>query len=134
MQPTEQYCKIIELLSNPYSSARGNFGRLIQGDWFISDKVSDTLIDKTDLKIINLLSRDGRISYRTIASTVRITPNAVKKRIHKLSSKGMIQKFVVRINPVLLGYDKECYLIIKHIDKEISEGDIVKKLNLVGNV
>jgi hypothetical protein len=40
---------------------------------------------------------------------------------------------VVRVNPVLLGYDKECFLTIKHIDKGISEDDIVK-LNLIGDV
>lgn len=40
---------------------------------------------------------------------------------------------MVRVNPVLLGYDKECFLTIKHIDKGISEDDIVK-LNLIGDV
>jgi DNA-binding Lrp family transcriptional regulator len=100
----------------------------------ISDKINETLIDNTDLKIINSLSRDGRVSYRNIASTIGITSNAVKKRIQKLSSKGVIQSFVVRVNPVLLGYDKECFLTIKHIDKGVSEEDIVKKLNLIGDV
>ena len=38
---------------------------------------------------------------------------------------------MVRVNPVLLGYDKECFLTIKHIDKGISEDDIVKKLRIV---
>ena len=51
-----------------------------------------------------------------------------------MRSCGVIQCFVVRVNPVLLGYAKECYLTIKYIDKEISEEDIVKKLNLVGDV
>jgi len=69
-----------------------------------------------------------------MSCTVKITPNAVKKRIHKLRSSGVIQRFVVRVNPVLLGYAKECYVTIKYIDKEISEGDIIKKLNLVGDV
>ena len=81
-----------------------------------------------------MLSRDGRTSYRNMSCTVKITPNAVKKRIHKLRSSGVIQRFVVRVNPVLLGYAKECYVTIKYIDKEISEGDIIKKLNLVGDV
>jgi DNA-binding Lrp family transcriptional regulator len=35
-------------------------------------------LDKIDLKIINSLSRDGRIPYRNIASVVGITPNAIK--------------------------------------------------------
>ncbi|MFL6315507.1 MAG: AsnC family transcriptional regulator [Nitrososphaeraceae archaeon] len=36
-------------------------------------------MDKTDLKIINSLSRDGRISYRNISSTVGITPKLSRK-------------------------------------------------------
>jgi DNA-binding Lrp family transcriptional regulator len=100
----------------------------------IVDKINETLIDKTDLKIINVLSRDSRTSYRNISSTVGITPNAVKKRIHKLRSQGVIESFVVSVNPVLLGYDKECFLTIKHINKRVSEEDIIKKLNLLGDV
>ena len=34
----------------------------------------------------------------------------------------------------MLGYAKECYLTIKHIDKGISEEDIIKKLNLIGDI
>ena len=34
----------------------------------------------------------------------------------------------------MLGYAKECYLTIKHIDKGTSEEDIVKKLNLLGDI
>jgi DNA-binding Lrp family transcriptional regulator len=75
-----------------------------------------------------LLSRDGRTSYRNISCTVKITPNAVKKRIHKLRSSGVIHRFVVRVNPVLLGYAKECYVTIKYIDKEISEGEYHKEV------
>ena len=69
-----------------------------------------------------MLSRDGRTSYRNISCTVKITPNAVKKRIHKLRSCGVIQSFVVRVNPVLLGYAKECYLTIKYIDRDLGGG------------
>ena len=54
-----------------------------------------------------MLSRDCRISFRNIASVVGIAPNAVKESINKMISSGIIQSFVLRINPALLGYEKE---------------------------
>jgi DNA-binding Lrp family transcriptional regulator len=46
-----------------------------------------------------------------IASIVAMTPNAVKERINKMVSNGVIRSFVLRINPAILGYEKECILI-----------------------
>ena len=77
--------------------------------------------DNTDLHIIRLLARDSRIPYRNIASAVGITSNAAKERINKMVSNGAIRSFVVRINPVIFGYEKECILILRHIDKTIKE-------------
>ena len=93
-----------------------------------------TTLDKIDLKIINLLSGDCRVPYRNIASTVGITPNAVKTRVNKLISQGIIQKFVVRVNPVIFGYEKECILTMRQVNKKIKENDILNRLSLLGNV
>jgi DNA-binding Lrp family transcriptional regulator len=92
-----------------------------------------TPIDDIDLQIIRMLSRDCRISYRNIASVVGIAPNAVKERINKMISKDIIQSFVLRINPALLGYEKECILIVKEIFKMVKEQDIINKINLIGD-
>jgi DNA-binding Lrp family transcriptional regulator len=95
----------------------------------------DTVLDKIDLKIINSLTGDCRTPYRNIAKRVGITPNAVKARVNKMISQGIIQNFVVRINPVIFGYEKECILTVRHYYKSMKEDqDIVKKLNLLGDV
>jgi DNA-binding Lrp family transcriptional regulator len=95
----------------------------------------DTVVDKIDLKIINSLTGDCRTPYRNIAERVGITPNAVKARVNKMISQGIIQNFVVRINPVIFGYEKECILTVRHYYKSMKEDqDIVKKLNLLGDV
>jgi DNA-binding Lrp family transcriptional regulator len=96
-------------------------------------------IDTIDLKIIRCLSRDCRASYRDISSIVGITPNAVKERINMMICNGIIQSFRVNVNPVLFGYEKECFLTVKHFYKKttrttISEDDIIKQLNLLGDV
>jgi DNA-binding Lrp family transcriptional regulator len=56
-------------------------------------------------------ARDCRNPYGNIASIVAMTPNAVKERINKMFSNGVIRSFVLRINPAILGYEKECILI-----------------------
>jgi DNA-binding Lrp family transcriptional regulator len=96
--------------------------------------MQQTALDKIDLKIINLLSGDCRVSYRNIALTVGITPNAVKTRVNKLIFQEIIQRFVVRVNPVIFGFKKECILTMRHVNKNINENDILNRLNLIGNV
>ena len=36
--------------------------------------------------------------------------------------------------PAIFGYEKECFLIVKNIDKTIKEQDLFKKISLLGNV
>src|SRR6185437_13840521 len=91
------------------------------------------VIDRQDLMIIGLLSINCRVSYRKISQHVNLTPNAVKNRINKMISNGIIKNFVVRVNPAILGYDKECFLTINNM-KKIKQNDIINKLNLVGEV
>jgi Lrp/AsnC family transcriptional regulator, leucine-responsive regulatory protein len=95
-------------------------------------------IDTIDLKIIRCLSRDCRASYRDISSIVGITPNAIKERINTMVCNDIIQSFIVNANPALFGYEKECFLTVKHFYKKatttISEDDIIKRLNLLGDV
>lgn len=91
-------------------------------------------LDNIDLQIIRLLARDSRTPYKSIAADVGITQGAAKERINKMLSNGVIQKFVVLINPIIFGYEKLCVLIVKSIDKTTKELDIFKKLSLLGDL
>jgi DNA-binding Lrp family transcriptional regulator len=95
---------------------------------------SVAMLDKLDWKIISLISSDCRISYRNMASIVNLTPNAVKARVNKMISKGMIKNFIVRANPALFGYEIECSITIQNVGRKMKEEHIVDKLNLFGNV
>jgi hypothetical protein len=46
-------------------------------------------IDEIDPKIVRLLSRDCRTPYLNMASTVGITPHAIKIRINKMLAHGI---------------------------------------------
>jgi DNA-binding Lrp family transcriptional regulator len=69
-----------------------------------------------------------------IASTVGISTNAAKVRINKMISNGVIQSFRVLVNPIIFGYEKECYLRVKNIDKTIKEEDLFKKISLLEDI
>jgi Lrp/AsnC family transcriptional regulator, regulator for asnA, asnC and gidA len=96
--------------------------------------LQQTRLDNIDLQIIRLLARDSRTPYSNIACAVGITSNAAKERINKMVSNGAIRSFVIRINPVIFGYEKECILILRHIDKRIKEQDIFNRRGLLGDV
>lgn len=49
-------------------------------------------------------------------------------------SNGVIQSFRVLVNPIIFGYEKECYLRVKNIDKTIKEEDLFKKISLLGDI
>ncbi|TLX66777.1 MAG: Lrp/AsnC family transcriptional regulator [Thaumarchaeota archaeon] len=91
-------------------------------------------VDGTDLQIIRLLARDSRTAYKSIAVHVGITPRSTKERINKMVSNGVIQKFVVLVNPIIFGYETLCVLIVKNMDKTTKEQDILKKISLLGDV
>ena len=46
----------------------------------------------------------------------------------------IIQRFVLRVNPAIFGYKKECILTMRHVNKNIKENDILSRLNLIGDV
>jgi DNA-binding Lrp family transcriptional regulator len=96
--------------------------------------LQQTRLDNIDLQIIRLLSRDSRTPYNGIASKVGISSNAAKERINKMVSNRVIQDFIVRINPVIFGYEKECILTLSRKGKSTNEQDILKHVNLVGDV
>jgi len=49
-------------------------------------------------------------------------------------SNGVIRSFAVVINPVIFGYEKLCFLIVKNIDKTFKEQEVFKKVSLLGGV
>ena len=93
---------------------------------------------------MSLLSANCRAPYRTIAPTVGISINAVKTRVKNLLSRGIIQRFIVVVNPTIFGYEKQCFLIVRNIEKIIitkqqkqeqaEKGYIFNQLSLFGDV
>jgi DNA-binding Lrp family transcriptional regulator len=92
-------------------------------------------LDEVDLKIIKHISRNCRISFRTLSSVIGISPHAVKARIDKIIAGNLIQRFAISANPLILGHSKVCFLFLKYSKlEEVDDIDIIiKKLNPFGH-
>lgn len=61
-------------------------------------------IDDIDKKILHLLNKDGRMSYREISRKLGVSVGTVHNRVEKLMKNGVIKKFVPVIDHSRLGY------------------------------
>jgi DNA-binding Lrp family transcriptional regulator len=86
------------------------------------------------IHFVRWLARGSRTTYKTIAFAVGITPSAAKKRINKMVINSVIHNFVVVVNPVIKGYEKLCFLIVRNIDKTIKKQDLFNRISLLGDI
>ena len=67
-------------------------------------------IDAVDQRIIALLIADARTSYAEIGAKVSLSAPAVKRRVDRLRSTGVIKGFTTVIEPSALGWTTEAFV------------------------
>jgi Lrp/AsnC family transcriptional regulator, leucine-responsive regulatory protein len=60
-------------------------------------------LDRIDLKLLQVLQADGRISNLKLAETVSLSPTAVLARVQRLTRGGYILGYEARLDPAKLG-------------------------------
>ena len=60
-------------------------------------KMSDIELDRTDIRILAELQRDGRLSNQELADRVSLSPSPCLRRVRRLEEKGFIKKYVALI-------------------------------------
>jgi DNA-binding Lrp family transcriptional regulator len=88
-------------------------------------------LDDTDLKILNLLAKNGRLSYRNIGLTIGLTTKSVKTRVDRMLAAKVIERFLARVNPSVIGY-KRIYAFALRKNKVNQE--LLDRINLVGDI
>jgi Lrp/AsnC family leucine-responsive transcriptional regulator len=68
----------------------------------MSEEIAEK-IDETDVKILELLQQDGRMSVSDISKKVGKGISTVHARIGNLKRKGIIDQFTAVLNPAKLG-------------------------------
>ena len=82
-------------------------------------------LDRIDLKILDILQREGRISVTELAERVSLSATPCSDRIKRMEREGVISGYHARVNPAALGKNLLVFLEIKLSAK--SGDDKVKK-------
>jgi Lrp/AsnC family leucine-responsive transcriptional regulator len=70
-------------------------------------------MDKIDRKILSLLSKEGRLSFREIGAAVGLSSNAAAERFRRLLASGAIRHVRASVNPAALGRGLEVQIDVK---------------------
>lgn len=60
-------------------------------------------LDRLDVKILDVLRRDGRITNQRLADTVGLSPSACLERVRRLERCGVIEGYRAVLGPAALG-------------------------------
>jgi Lrp/AsnC family transcriptional regulator, leucine-responsive regulatory protein len=70
-------------------------------------------MDKIDLRILVLLQRDGRTSFRELGEAVHLSANAAAERVRRMIADGTIRSITANVNPAKLGRPLEAQIDVK---------------------
>lgn len=80
-------------------------------------------MDDLDRRLIGCLLEDGRASYAAIGSQIGLSAPAVKRRMDRLVSDGVIAGFTAILDPHLVGWTTEAYVEV-HCKGTISPDEL----------
>lgn len=69
-------------------------------------------MDRTDIKIMNILQQDCKTTTREIGKQVGLTAPAVSERIMRLRESGAIQAFRAKLDANMLGKKLSAYIMV----------------------
>ena len=103
-------------------------------------KGQDTL-DRTDLKILDILQRECRISNVELANQIHLSPTPCLERVRRLEKNGYIEKYVAHLNPKKLKANLTAYVqlslaststeSVKEFNQQVSEIDEIVECAMV---
>jgi DNA-binding Lrp family transcriptional regulator len=92
-------------------------------------------IEELDRKILNVLNRDARMSFRRIAKELRISPTTLYNKVKKLERSGVLKGYIPLINKESLGYDLMAIISLRvRQEKDIEVQKAIAKFPQVGAV
>lgn len=80
--------------------------------------------DDTDIKILNILQRDGRITNSALAKQINISPPPTHERVKKLEKNGVIKKYVALLDPTAVGIGTHTFVEVRlagHTKENVTE-------------
>jgi len=89
-------------------------------------------IDEIDLRILDMLQRNGKLSQARIAGAVGLTTPSVNERIKKMERHGMIRGFVALLDHEKMGFPLTAYVDIALEHPRFEKGFVDELEKLLG--
>ncbi len=70
-------------------------------------------LDRTDLRILAELQRDGRLSNQELADRVALSPSPCLRRVRRLEESGVIRQYAALLDPARVGLGLMAYVNVK---------------------
>lgn len=70
-------------------------------------------IDNIDRKIIGVLVKYGRVSFRELGTQVNLSPNATAERVARLQERGIITGFKANVSMEAMGFGLHAFVDVK---------------------
>lgn len=67
-------------------------------------------LDKTDLKILQALQEDGRLSNVELADRVALSPSPCLRRLKALEDSGILKAYAALLSPIGIGLDLQVFI------------------------
>lgn len=91
-------------------------------------------LDRLDYRLLHLLDRDSRQSFRALGRTLKVPPETVRYRINSLLQEGVIQNFLAVIDGGKLGFYYYKVLLRLHNVDETAVQKVIWELASQENV
>src|ERR1700720_756550 len=86
-------------------------------------------LDATDIRILEALIHDARISIADLARSVGLSPPSVSERIRRLEEAGVIEGYTLAISPMALGLPIAAWLRVRPVPGQLQKvADILHAL------
>src|ERR1700712_330876 len=69
-------------------------------------------LDDIDLKILQALQAEGRISNLKLAEQVCLSPSACLRRVGMLEQSGIIRGYTAQLDAAMLGLEVEAFIMV----------------------
>jgi Lrp/AsnC family leucine-responsive transcriptional regulator len=76
------------------------------------------MLDEKDVRILEILQKDGRASNVDLARAVELTPSATSERVRKLEERGLIKGYTAILDPRALGLGLVAFIFLRVDDPE----------------
>lgn len=73
-------------------------------------------VESTDRQILELLARDGRMSYTDLGRATGLSTSAVHQRVKRLEQRGLILGYGATVNHAEIGLPLTAFIAIRPID------------------